>query len=59
MGKFLLGIIVVLLAGVAIYYFMLMDVQEAQNAEPQSGASLNLDANPIPQGAMMEDGTLD
>ena len=60
MGKFLLGLIVALLIGVGVYYFMLMDASEQElEEEVQQGASLNVQANPIPQGAVMEDGTLD
>jgi hypothetical protein len=64
MGKFLLGLVVALAIAAGVYYFMLMDVQEAQNTdvpnESPRGADLNLQAAPrVPEGAVMEDGTLD
>ena len=61
MGKFLLGLIVAVVIGVGVYYFMLMDAADAPQEEgtPVRGADLNLQANPIPAGAVMEDGTLD
>lgn len=61
MGTFLLGLIVALIIGVGVYYFMMMDVQEAQNTnQPESSGSLDLQVAPrIPEGAVMEDGTLD
>lgn len=59
MGNFLMGLVVALAIAAGVYYFMFMNVQEEVVEDDQRGASLNLQANPIPEGAIMEDGTLD
>ena len=61
MGRFLLGLVVALAIGAGVYYFLLMDASAPAETEPETvrGADVNLQANPIPKGAIMEDGTLE
>ena len=58
MGNFLLGLVVALAIAAGVYYYLFIYVQK-QVPQDERGASLNVELNRIPAGAVMEDGTID
>ena len=61
MRGFLLGLVVALAIGAGVYYFLMMDTTDLSTTEPETvrGADVNLQADPMPENVIMEDGTLD
>ena len=57
MVNFLIGIIVAAALAFGVYYVWVLRAAEDMRKEPQ-GAGLQVGAKVIPEGAMMEDGTL-
>lgn len=64
MIKFIFGLVAIIVAvGIAYYYLSVKPITDSQRAQlqpAQQGAAANVEVrtNPIPPGAVMEDGTL-
>ena len=58
MTGFLVGLVVAMVAAVGTYYVFFMRDGEVQEQQQTTSGRVQINANGIPEGAVMEDGTL-